>query len=201
MKTISIIDRILLLLTAILAAYQVVVGVDGLDTFAVICYTIAFGVLLVACLLLIILGFEILDSSLVVIVSTIIPLSLSLGLVWEYLVDFQTIYLIFTLLGFLAVILTRQFTPGRPAVIVLTIVHGISGMLIFLLPIILSIQDVTSPGFALVGIGGALIGIGGLLLSFLKTGRPILSRDVILSVLPVLLFLMTISFVAGFALR
>jgi len=201
MKTISIIDRILLLLTAILAAYQVAVGVDGLDTFAVICYTVAFGVLLVACLLLIILGFEILDSPLVVIVSTIIPLSLSLGLVWEYLIDFRTIYLIFTILGFLAVIITRQFTPGRPAVIVLAVVHGISGMLIFLLPIILSLQGETSPGFALVGVGGALIGIGGLLLSFLKTGRPILSRDVILSVLPALLFLMTISFVAGFALR
>lgn len=201
MKTISALDRILLLLTALLAAYQVVVGVDGLDTFAVICYTIAFGVLLVACLLIIILGFEILDSPLVVIVSTIIPLSLSLGLVWEYLVDFRTIYLIFTILGFLAVIITRQFTPGRPAVIVLAIVHGISGMLIFLLPIILSLQGETSPGFALVGVGGALIGIGGLLLSFLKTGRPILSRDVILSVLPALLFLMTISFVAGFALR
>lgn len=201
MKTISALDRILLLLTALLAAYQVAVGVDGLDTFAVICYTIAFGVLLVACLLIIILGFEILDSPLVVIVSTIIPLSLSLGLVWEYLVDFRTIYLIFTILGFFAVIITRQFTPGRPAVIVLAIVHGISGMLIFLLPIILSLQGETSPGFALVGVGGALIGIGGLLLSFLKTGRPILSRDVILSVLPALLLLMTISFVAGFALR
>ena len=201
MKTISILNRILLLLTALLAAYQVAVGVDGLDTFAVICYTIAFGVLLVACLLIIILGFEILDSPLVVIVSTIIPLSLSLGLVWEYLIDFRTIYLIFTILGFLAVIITRKFTPGRPAVIVLAIVHGISGMLIFLLPIILSLRGETSPGFALVGVGGALIGIGGLLLSFLKTGRPILSRDVILSVLPALLFLMTISFVAGFALR
>ena len=201
MKTISIVDRILLLLTAILAAYQVAVGVDGLDTFAVICYTVAFGVLLVACLLLIILGFEILDSPLVVIVSTIIPLSLSLGLVWEYLIDFRTIYLIFTIIGFLAVIITRQFTPGRPAVIVLAVVHGISGMLIFLLPIILSLQGETSSGFVLVGVGGALIGIGGLLLSFLKTGRPILSRDVILSVLPALLLLMTISFVAGFALR
>ena len=78
MKSISIIDRILLLLTALLAAYQVAVGIEGLDSFAILCYTIAFGVLLVACLLLIILGFEILESPLVVIVSSIIPLSLSL---------------------------------------------------------------------------------------------------------------------------
>jgi hypothetical protein len=200
MKTISILDRILLFLTALLAAYQVVDGVDGLDTFAIICYTIAFGVLLVACLLMIILGFEILDSPLVVIVSTIIPLSLSLGLVWEYLTEFRLLYLTFAILGFLAVIITRKFSPGRAAVLVLAIVHGISGLVIFLLPILLSVLGYTAPGFALVGVGGALIGIGGLLLSFLKTGRPILSRRVILSMLPGLLLLMSIAFVAGFAL-
>lgn len=201
MKSISITDRILLLLTVLLAAYQVAVGVDGLDTFAIICYTVAFGVLLVACLLLIILGFEILDSSLVVIVSTIIPLSLSLGLVWEYLVEIRMYYLAFAIVGFLAVVITRQVIPGRAAVIVLAVVHGIAGMVIFLLPIVLSIQGVTNWGFIFVGIGGALIGIGGLLLSFLKTGRPILSRDAILTILPGLLLLMTIAFVLGFALR
>ncbi len=201
MKSISIIDRIVLLLTALLAAYQVAIGIEGLDSFAILCYTIAFGVLLVACLLLIILGFEILESPLVVIVSTIIPLSLSLGLVWEYMVAIRQYYLVFIVLGFLAVIITRQFTPGRPAVIVLAIVHGIAGMLIFLLPIALSIQGVTNWGFIFVGIGGALIGIGGMLLSFLKTGRPILSRDAILTVFPGLLMLMTVAFVAGFALR
>jgi hypothetical protein len=130
MKAISLINRILLLLTALLAAYQVAVGIDGLETLAILCYTIAFGVLLVACLLILILGYEVLDSPLVLIVSTIIPLSLSLGLVWEYLIDFRQLYLIFTISGMLAVILTRQFTPGRLAVIVLAMVHGISGMVI-----------------------------------------------------------------------
>jgi hypothetical protein len=47
-------------------------------------------------------------------------------------------------------------------------------------------------------LGGALIGIGGLLLSFLKAGKPILTRQTILSVLPSLLLLMTAAFVAGF---
>lgn len=201
MKTISVFDRIMLLLTVLLAAYQVAVGIDGLDVFAIVCYTIAFGVLLIACLLMIILGFEVLESPLVLIVSTIIPLCLSLGLVWEYLIDFRLFYLSFAILGFIAVIITRQFTPGRIAVLVLAVVHGISGMVIFILPILLSIQGKTDPGFALVGVGGALIGIGGLLLSFLKTGRPILSREAILTLLPVLLLLMTIAFVAGFALR
>ena len=201
MKSISVIDRVVLLLTALLAAYQVSVGIEGLDSFAVLCYTIAFGVLLVACLLLIILGFEILESSLVVIISTIIPLSLSLGLIWEYLIEIRFYYLVFVILGFLAVIITRQFTPGRTAVFVLAVVHGISGILIFLLPILLSLQGVTDSGFILVGIGGALIGLGGLLLSFLKTGRPLLSEQTILSILPWLFLSMTAAFVVGFNLR
>ncbi len=195
---ISPLDRALLLITGILAAYQVAVGIDGFDTIPIIAYTIAFGILLVAGLLLIILGFDVLDSPIVVIVSTIIPLSLSLGLVWQH-ASFGTSYLIFTIVGFLAVTLTRSIpTPGKIPTLVLALVHGIAGVTIFLLPIITSMQGQTQPLFSLVGVGGALIGIGGLSLSFLKTGRPILSRETIFKVLPSLLLLMTICFVAGF---
>jgi len=195
---ISPLDRALLLITGILAAYQVAVGIDGFDTIPIIAYTIAFGILIVAGLLLIILGFDVLDSPIVVIVSTIIPLSLSLGLVWQH-ASFGTSYLIFTIVGFLAVTLTRSIpTPGKIPTIVLALVHGIAGVTIFLLPIVTSMQGQTQPLFSLVGVGGALIGIGGLFLSFLKTGRPILSRETIFKVLPSLLLLMTICFVAGF---
>lgn len=200
MRKMTILDRILLLVTGLLAAYQVVVGVDDLETLSMVSYTIAFGVLLVAGLLLLILGWEILDSPLVVIVTTIIPLGISLGLISEYMTQFTTPYLVFAIIGFFAIVLTRFFTPGKAAVIVLAVVHGIAGLIIFLLPIVLSIKGVTNPGFALVGVGGALIGIGGLLLSFLKAGKPILSRETILTVLPWLLLLMTACFVAGFSL-
>jgi hypothetical protein len=196
----SILDRILLLITGLLAAYQVAVGIDGFSTFPIIAYTIAFGVLLIAGLLLIILGFEVLDAPVVVIVSTIIPLALSLGLVWQHLPAWRTPYLAFVLLGFLAVIITRTVRlRSKLPTIVLALVHGIAGMLIFLLPVVLAFQGAVKPMFALVGLGGALIGVGGLLLSFLKTGRPILPRETILKVLPGLLLLMTVCFVVGFA--
>jgi hypothetical protein len=191
--------RVLLLLTGILAAYQVSVGIDGFSTVPIIAYTIAFGVLLVAGILLIIWGYEVLDSPAVVIVSTIIPLSLAAGLVWQHLASLRTPYLILTIIGFLAVTLTRTFAiPGKIPTIVLAIVHGIAGMTIFLLPIIFSIQGNTHPLFSLVGVGGALIGIGGLALSFLKAGKPILSKEIILKILPVILFLMSLCFVVGF---
>jgi len=198
---ITILDRILLLLTGILAAWQVAVGINGADTLPMIAYTVAFGVLLVAGLLLIILGFDVLESPIVIIVSTIIPLSLSLGLVWEHLPGLRTSYLVFAVAGFLVVVITRVVSmKNKLPVIILAVVHGIAGMTIFLLPIIWAFTGRTTHGFALVGIGGALIGIGGLLLSFLKAGKPLLSRATILKVLPGLLLLMTAAFVAGFAL-
>jgi hypothetical protein len=193
------IDRILILITALLASYQIVVGIDGLGTVPITAYTIAFGALLVAMLLMLILGFGILDSPIVVIVSTIIPLALSLGLVWEHLASYRTPYLLFTIIGFGTIIVTRYISiPGKLQTFVLAVVHGIAGMTIFLLPSILAASRIKNPGFALVGLGGAMIGLGGMLLSFLKAGRPILSRDIILKVLPSLFMLMTACFVAGF---
>ena len=192
-------DRTLLLLTGFLAAYQIAIGIDQMDSVSITAYTIAFGVILVAGLLLIILGFEVLDAPIVVIISTILPLALSLGLVWQHLASYRTVYLIFTIVSFLAVILTRSIVmQNKLPVIVIAITHGIAGMTIFLLPIILSAQGQVMPLFSLVGVGGALIGLAGLLLSFLKTGKPILSRDTIMRLFPMLLLLTTALFVAGF---
>jgi hypothetical protein len=195
-------DRVLLLVTGLLAAYQIAVGIDGLATLPIFAYTIAFGVLLVAALLLLLLGFEVLDSPVVVVVSTVIPLSLSLGLVWEQVPACRTVYLAFVIAGFLAVLATRLRPPrSRLPVLVLAIVHGIAGLTILLLPILLSLMGQARPAFSLVGVGGALIGAGGLLLALLKAGRPLLSRQIILRLFPGLLCLMTTAFVAGFALR
>jgi hypothetical protein len=192
-------DRVLLLVTGILAAYQVAVGINGLGEVPIIVYTIGFGVLLVAGLLLIILGFEVLDSPIVVIVSTIIPLTISLGLVWEHLASWRTSYLVFAIAGFLAVLATRVIPiKNKLPTIVIALVHGIAGMTIFLLPSILAADGTKSPLFALVGLGGAMIGLAGLLLSFLKAGKPIVPRETILKILPSLFLLMTLSFVAGF---
>ena len=51
---ITVMDSTLLLLTGLLAAYQVARGINGLGEIPIVAYTIAFGVLLVAVLLLII---------------------------------------------------------------------------------------------------------------------------------------------------
>lgn len=196
---ISSLDRTLLMLTGLLAGYQIAIGIDQMDSVSIIAYTIAFGVILVAGLLLIILGFEVLDSPVVVVISTIIPLTLSLGLVWQHLASLRTVYLLFTIISFLAVIVTRSIVmQNKLPVIVIAITHGIAGVTIFLLPIVLAFQGLVRPLFSLVGFGGALIGLGGLLLSFLKTGKPIVPRDTLMKLFPILLLLTTALFVAGF---
>ncbi len=197
----TLLDRTLLLLTGLLAAYQVVVGIEGLGALAAVSYTAAFGVLLLAGLLMIIMGFEILESRIVIIVATIVPLTLSLGLIAQYLPGLQVIYGIFAVMGLIAIILTRLIpTPGKLATITLAVVHGVAGLLIAGLPVVLSLQGVTLPGFALVGVGGVLIGLGGLLLAFLRIGHPILSQAAIYRSLPGLLLAMTAAFVTGMAL-
>jgi hypothetical protein len=200
-REISIFDRILLLLTGILAGYQIAFGIDGLGVIPTISYMVAFGALLIAGLLIIIMGFEVLDSPAVVVFSTLIPLSLSAGLVAEYKPRWLTVYLSYAVIGFLIVLVSRVRGHKTFRVGSLIVVHGIAGITIFLLPIIFSISGDAPGGFSLVGVGGALIGVGGLLLSFLKSGKPILSKNAILTVLPALLFAMMLCFVLGFLNR
>ncbi len=195
-------DRLFLLLTGLLSAYQIAIGINNLSTLPIIAYTIGFGVMLLAGLLMIILGFEALNSPIVVIISTVIPLSLSLGLVWELLSAYRTLYLLFTILGFSAVLVTRLLpSKNRLPVMVLTLVHAVAGLVIFLVPLLWAGSGRAAPGFALVGIGGALISTGGVLLAFLKTGRPILSQETMFKILPGLLLLTTAAFVLGFIMN
>ena len=199
MYKITIRDRLLLLATVLLAAYQIIAGLDELAPLSIWIFTIGFGILLVACLLLIILGFEGLESQGVVIVSTAIPLSISLGLISVHLPAYFLSYLVFCLAGFGATGVTRFVLAGKSATLILALVHGIAGLVITTLPLILSIEGQVPAGYLLVSLGGGLIGLGGLLLAFLKAGKPLLSQEIIYQLLPIILFLMSLSFIGGFS--
>ena len=176
------------------------VGIEGLEGYVILFFTIGFGVLLIASILIIILGFEALESPLVVVVAAFIPLGISLGLVWQFLPEYKIGYLVFAVGGIFTILISRYVTPGRPATIVLTLVHGVAGLLIFALPFMLSIQGKTDYGFMLVGLGGALFGIGVLSFAFLRAGKPLLSTTTVFKLLPALLMLITLSFVIGMEL-
>ena len=197
MRRITPPDRIALLMTGMIAAYQIVGGVEGLPHLATWAYTIAFGVLLIAGLLMIINGFEVLNSALVILVAALIPLGISFGMVVEELPAWSGGYTIFVVLGLLSILLSRYLLPKRAAAIALSLVHGIAGLIIVGLPIALVQQGMKPMLYLSISVGGALIGAGGLLLALLKTGKPILSIVKIFALLPWILLLMSAAFVLG----
>lgn len=174
-------------------------GIEGLNIIPIIVYTIGFGILIIASLMLLILGFDALENPSVAIISTIIPLSLSFGLIWDYAPKLKLIYLIYTILGFMGITLSRLLIKGKLSNLILTIVHGIAGLLIFFLPIIAIIGKHVPPIFLWVSIGGGFLGIGGSMLYVLKSGNGFFPRTTILKAFPILLFMATVSFVIGFA--
>jgi len=196
----TVLNRIILLITGHAAGYMIVSGIEGLNIWTTICYTIAFGVLVLSCLLLMLFGFEILNNTLVVVVATLIPLSLSLGIISSYLPHYKFVYLIFSVLGLTLIFISRIRESGKLTTIVLAGVHGLAGLIITCLPLILSIKGAATSWFSLMGLGGALIGLTGLLLVFLKMEKAILSQKLIYNIFPVLLLVVTALFMVGLSL-
>lgn len=195
-------DRLLFLMTALLASYQIAIGIEGLGSIPVLAYTIGFGALLVSGLLILILGLEVLQSPIVVLVATLIPLSLACGMVWEYLPEWRNVYVTYAILGFLAIGLTRfTKTPRQIAILILALVHGVAGLTIFLLPLGMIATQRSGVGFVLVSLGGALIGLMGLILSFLRMGSKGFSQEKLLRAFPLLFLVITVAYVLGFNWR
>ncbi|KAA3661818.1 MAG: hypothetical protein DWQ04_15205 [Chloroflexi bacterium] len=195
-------DRILLLATG-LAAIYIIWRLYGRYTqkkaLHDVYYLGGFVVLLVSGLLLIFLGWGILASPYVLTVATLIPLGISMGLMNQFLPEYKKYYSWFALAGLLAIAVTS--IGGMPLKkLAVPLFHGVAGMIIFLLPIKLSMDKKVPAGFWWVGIGGMLIGIGGIALAFVVSGSQLLflSHEVILTILAPILLLMTLAYTWGF---
>ena len=199
----GIFDRLVLLLTGLVAIYLIwrfYRRYRQTEKMHDIYYIIGFGVLLVAGLLLIAFTYAALGNPLVVIVAVLIPASISLGLVAEFLPQYEKRYLTFALIGLVLITITRFTGPAGLATVVLIIVHSAAGLLIFGLPLWAVKQGKAPSGFELVTVGGTLIGLGGIALAFLKTGGQLLffSGAFVMAILAPLLLLMSLAFAWGF---
>ncbi len=207
----TFLDIISLLLTGVISAYLVFRLYKNYKNTEPkprpnIPYMAAFIVLLVSGLLLLIFGLKILPSPAVIVVTSLIPLSIAVGLYCDFYKEkLGTPFKIFALLGLLAIILTR-FVSGVPhsvQVLTVIIVHSIAGVSIFVIPI-LAVKNKKAPrGFIFVTVGEVLIGLGGIALAFLKSGDQLLffSHDFVMFILSPLLILMTLAFTYGFISR
>ncbi len=196
-------DQIVLLITGLIALYLVWRFYQHFTASPVkpacdVYYMIAFLVLLVSGLLLILFGYDVLSKPLVVIVSYLIPLGLSLGLVAEFYPQHEKLYLAVGIIGLLAIAVTRLLDMGGIGTFVLALFHSIAGLIIFFTPILAVKSGKAPKGFLWVTVGGVLIGIGGISLAFLKAGAPILPAEFIFTILAPLLLLMTLAYSYGF---
>jgi len=158
-----------------------------------------FIVLLVSGLLLIFLGYGILASPYVLTIASLIPLGISMGLMNQFVPNYKKIYAWFALIGILAIAITS--ISGHPLKnVAVPLFHGVAGLIIFTLPIKVSLHGKAPKGFWWVGIGGALIGLGGIALAFLSLGTQFLffNQQLVLNILAPLLLLMTLAFTWGF---
>ncbi len=200
-------DKLLLLLTGLVALYMIFrlsKAGEKLNKGAVAFYMLAFIVLLVAGVLLILLGYGILGSPLVVVVTTLIPLGLATGLVYDVKPEWSTGYLWFAIIGFVLIALGK-LVPGLEGLgrVVLPIVHGIFGLTIVVMPYMAVSKGMAPGDFVWVAIGGILISLGGMALAFLKAGKQLLffSEAVVLAILAPLLFVMALAYAWGLMKR
>jgi len=193
-------DRIVLLFTGLVAAYLVwrfwtrySQGKKLFDLY----YIMGFAVLFVSGVLLIIQGYGILGSPLVLTVASLIPVGISMGIAEQYYTGWKKAFKWFALIGFLAIALSSFAGWDLVRKISVPLFHGVAGLIIFLGPFF---AKGAGKGFWWVGVGGVLIGLGGIALAFLSVGSQLLffSQAFVLTILAPLLLLMTLAFTFGF---
>ncbi len=189
----SAVSRLVLLLMVLVCSYQVVAGINSFSSWSVFYFTLAFGVLIIAGLLLLIFGPSILSNPAVVVIAALVPLGMALGLIASSFASLHIPYLILSLLGLLLIALSRK---SRWATIVLVFFHGLAGAILFFLPFLLWAKG-NSPGVLFVSLGAAIIGAGGMLLGTAQMGKPVLPEKIIFSLLPWILLLMSLAFSLG----
>ncbi len=204
----NLLDLVSLLLTGLVAAYMAFRLFQDFQKKdpkprANIPYMVSFVVLLVSGLLLIFFGWEILPRPEIIVVTTLIPLGLAVGLVCEFHKEkFGMPYKIFAVVGLLAIILTR-FLPEVPRglqIVAIATVHSVFGLTVFIIPILAVKMGKAPSGFIFVTVGEVLIGLGGIALTFLKSEGQLLffSGNFVMMILAPLLLLMALAFTWGF---
>jgi len=160
-------------------------------------YLMGFAVLLVSGLLLIFLGLDILKAPLVLIVASLIPLGISMGLAEEYFPSWKKAFKWFATIGFLAIAITSLAGLDSLKKIAVPLFHGVAGLVITVGPFL---AKKAPQGFWWVGIGGLLISLCGVALAFISAGSQLLffSPDLVMKILCPLLFLMAGAFTIGF---
>jgi hypothetical protein len=149
-------------------------------------------------LLFLIMGDELLVSPWFPSLATLIPLSLSLGLVLQHAPQYSSGYLVFSILGLVSVGVLPIFSSNRHTNQILVFVRGSAMAVIIFLPFVLVLRGSVQPGFSLVGVGGIFLAAGARLYSHHLSNGANQPREKIKNLLPLHLLLMMVAFLVGF---
>lgn len=195
-------NRFVLLLAAALAGWQIAHGLPEGTPLPMVAYTMGFGVLLLACLWLFLMGLEVLEHPLVVVVAALVPLSFSLGLVGEYWPQGMTVFIPFAVVGLIGIAYSRMGKlSSRLGVLMVALVHGVAGLVILGVPVWAVGQGLARPGVLGISAGGAWNGLSGLALLGQRLRWISGKMDDVTRLLPWSLLLTLVFLVIGFNLR
>jgi hypothetical protein len=197
MRKISISDRIIFLITAHIAGIKIVSGMEHHSVLSTSAYTIAFGVLVLASIMLLLFGFILLENPFMPVISTLIPMMLSLGLVQDHIPGMIKSYTLLISVLYLISIYARFRATPKTAALVLAIVHGVSGLLLVVMPLVLYFVYGLPARILFIGLAGLVIGVEGSLLAVQKLNFIKIDQNRILAFLPGMVLISTAGFVAG----
>lgn len=162
-------------------------------------WAIAAIVFFLAGLLLALGGLAVLGAPYVPVVAAFIPALFADGALFVAFKKktYGTYYLAYVVIMIIVLAVTKAMNLAAIATPVLIAIHAPSGLIIFLLPLIMAFTKRASVSSSLVGLGGLLIGIGGVALATLGTSAPLLPAALVLGIIAPLLFLVALLFTLG----
>ncbi|NQT62266.1 MAG: hypothetical protein HQ556_04845 [Candidatus Marinimicrobia bacterium] len=190
-------NRVILLLVAIVAGVQIVSGIEGLGTIPIAYYTVSYGIFLISAILMVLMGVDIIEHSVAALAASMLPLGFSMGLVGEFLLEYHLIYTSLISILYAGLTIQKLRRRDKAALLLQILLHGFSGLVLFIMPLVLLLQGKVEASFLGVSVGTGLIAIGGMALAFLKSGKPLLSKDQIYTIFPGVLLLAVVAFSIG----
>lgn len=195
------VNRVILLLVAVLSGVEIVSGIDDCGTIPIAYYTFSYGIFLISALLMLLMGVDIIEHDVAALATSSLPLGFSMGLVAAFMLEYHLAYSSLVSILYGGLIIQKIRHQDKSALLFQILLHGLTGLVLFIVPLVLIIQGTVEMSYLGVSIGTGLIAISGMALAFLKSGKPILTKDQIYTIFPGVLLLAVFAFSAGIGSR
>ena len=195
------VNRVILLLVAALAGIEIVSGIEDCGTIPIAYYTFSYGIFLISALLMLLMGVDIIEHDVAALAVSTLPLGFSTGLVAAFMLEYHLAYSSLVSILYAGLIIQKFRHKDKSALVLQVLLHGLTGLVLFILPLVLIMQETVEMSYLGVSIGTGLVAIGGMALAFLKSGKPILTKDQIYTIFPGVLLLAVFAFSVGIGSR